>query len=250
MTGYLSHPLPPGSAIGYWRVGATQEARYDLPDLPMKGEMDPFFFLTKDKNFIPHEYPCRSQFVADHRDRRPGAPGAFAPVRNWLPFGSPRLDLSGFWFRPTHVSSRAETVIRAETPGRARLRLRTCGGAILWVNGAEAVWMAPYRRNAETAVELEVTLAAGDNKVEVFFDDLAERDARYYIQLDWLEGPAAEAGIPVRCDTALARAVETALATMHFDRPAYTGGEVALTLPQPIPAEVTVAVRVEGDFMS
>jgi len=250
MTGFLSHPLTPGSAIGYWRVGATQEARYDLPDMPMKGEMDPFFFLTKDKNFIPHEYPCRSQFVADHRDRRPEAPGAFAPVRNWLPFGSPRLDLSGFWFRPTHVSSRAETVVRAETPGRARLRLRTCGGAILWVNGAEAVWMAPYRRNAETAVEVEVTLAAGDNTVAVFFDDLAERDARYYIQLDWLDGPAAQAGIPVPCDTALARAVETALATMHFDRPAYTGGEVALSLPQPIPAEVTVAVRVEGDFMS
>jgi hypothetical protein len=63
--------------------------------------MDPFFFLTKDKNFIPHEYPCRTEFAADRRGRRPEPPGRLRAERNWLPFGSPRLDLSGFWFRPT-----------------------------------------------------------------------------------------------------------------------------------------------------
>ncbi|QYK42713.1 MAG: hypothetical protein KF887_06305 [Paracoccaceae bacterium] len=250
MTGFLAHPLTSGAAIGYWRVGATHEARHDLPDMPMQGEMDPFFFLTKDKNFIPHEYPCRTQFAADRRGRRPLVSGAFGAARNWLPFGSPRLDLSGFWFRPTVVSTWAETVVRCVTGGSARLRLRTCGGAVLFVNGAEAGWMAPYRRNAETAAEFQVTLAAGDNRLAVFFDDLSERDARYYIQIDWLEGPEAEAGIPVDCGTDLARAVETALSTMHFDRPAYTGGEVALTLPRTIPADAAVSVRVEGDFMS
>lgn len=250
MSGFLSHPLIPGAALGYWRVGATAQARYDLPDMAMQGEMDPFFFLTKDKNFIPHEYPCRTQFAADRRGRRPEAAGAFQPVRNWLPFGSPRLDLSGFWFRPTQLGTWAECVIRAETAGAARLALRTCGGAVLWVNGAEAGWMAPYKRNAESVAEFDVTLQAGDNTVRLWFDDLAERDARYYVQLDWLSGPAASAGIPVACSTDLARAVETALATMHFDAPAYTGGEVALVLPHPIPAAVDVSVRVEGDFMS
>ncbi|MFN3722111.1 MAG: hypothetical protein ACK4VZ_03630 [Paracoccaceae bacterium] len=250
MQGFLSHPLTSGMAIGYWRLGATVEARFDLPDQPMKGEMDPFFFLTKDKNFIPHEYPCRTQFAADRRDRRPDAPGAFEPARNWLPFGSPRLDLSGFWFRPTHIATWAETVIRTQTAGAARLRLRTCGGAVLFVNGAEAGWMAPYKRNAETGAEFAVDLTPGDNRITVFFDDLAERDARYYVQLDWLNGPAAQAGIPTDCPTDQARAMETALATMHFDAPAYTGGEVALVLPQPMKVDVEAAIRVEGDFMS
>ncbi len=248
MTALLSHPLTPGTAIGYWRVSAIAEARYDLPDLPMQGEMDPFFFLTKDKNFIPHEYPCRTQFAAERRGRRPQV-GALAPERNWLPFGSPRLDLSGFWFRPTAIAARAETVVRAAMAGIARVSLRTCGGAILTVNGAEVGWMAPYRRNAESIEQFEFPVQAGDNRIEVAFDDLAERDARFYIQLDWLDGPGVEAGIEVP-DEALAGALELALATMHFDRPAYTGGEVALVLPQPIPAEVAVAVKVEGDFMS
>lgn len=251
MSGFLSHPLTPGAAFGYWRVGPTAEARYDLPDMAMQGEMDPFFFLTKDKNFIPHEYPCRTQFAADRRGQRPQVAGAFAPARNWLPFGSPRLDLSGFWFRPTHVATWAETVIRAPAAGTARLRLRTCGGAVLLVNGVEAGWMAPYTRNAETVAEFVVTLAAGDNTLQVYFDDLAERDARFYIQLDWLEGPeGTQAGFPTDCPTDLARALETALATMHFDKPAYTGGEIALVLPRPIPADVEASLRVEGDFMS
>lgn len=250
MTTLLSHELTPGAALTLWEVGATAEARYDVPDQPMQGAMDPFFFLTKDKNFIPHEYPCRTAFAAERRGRRPAVAGAFAPARNWLPFGSPRLDLSGFWFRATHLATWARTVIRAQAAGPARLRLRTCGGAVLFVNGAEAGWMAPYKRNAETAAEFDVQLVAGDNPVDVFFDDLAERDARYYIQIDYLSGPEGEAGFPVPGDGAIARAIETALSTMHFDRPAYTGGEVALTLPDPIPCDVDVAVRVEGDFMS
>ena len=139
MQGFLSHPLTSGAALGYWRLGPTVEARFDLPDMAMKGEMDPFFFLTKDKNFIPHEYPCRTQFAADRRDQRPNVSGGFEGARNWLPFGSPRLDLSGFWFRPTHIATWAETVIRTAAAGAARVRLRTCGGAVLFVNGTAPV---------------------------------------------------------------------------------------------------------------
>lgn len=245
----LSHPLVPGQPITIWRHGETAATRYDVPDQPMQGEMDPFFFLTKEKNIIPHEYPCRTQFAAERRGKRPQAQPAGEMAKVWLPFGSPRLDLSGFWFRATHVATAAACVVEVERAGRARLALRTCGGAILTVNGAEAGWMAPYRRNAETRAEFAVDLAAGANRIEVRFDDLAERDARYYIQLDWLDGPPGVAGIDVP-DVAVAQAVETALATMHFDAPAYAAGTVALTLPRPLPCAAEVAVKVEGDFMS
>jgi hypothetical protein len=120
---------------------------------------------------------------------------------------------------------------------------------VLTVNGADVGLMAPYRRNAETRQEFEVDLAAGGNLIEECFDDLAERDARYYTQLDWLEGPPGVAGIAVQ-DLASARAAETALATMHFDAPAYSGGVVALSLPHPLPSGAAVTVKVEGDFMS
>ena len=246
----LRRPLTAGGQIVYWRLGTTHEARYDVADQPMKGEMDPFFFLTKHKNFIPHEYPCRTQFARERRGKRPQPIGVFTPSRAWLPFNSPRVDLSGFWFRPTVIGTWAETVVSASTAGRASLRLRTCGGAVLFVNGAEVGWMAPYGRNLEAQQEFEVALVAGVNEISIWFDDLAERDARYFFQLDYLAGPAVEHAMPTSVAGATAAAMEEALEAMRFERPAYGGGEVALVTDAPVPVALDVKIAVEGDFMS
>ena len=127
--------LAPGDAIRYWRLSPLFESRYDVPDRPMQGKMDAFFFVAKHKNFIPHEYPCRTDFARDRRGRRPDPLVDFSATRLWLPFGSDRVDLSGFWFRPTRVAAWAQTCLSAEAAGEARLKLVTCGGAILFAGG-------------------------------------------------------------------------------------------------------------------
>ena len=246
----LRRPLSPGEPVVYWHIGATAETRYDVPDQPMHGEMDPFFFLTKHKNFIPHEYPCRTQLAEERRAKRPLVDGKFAGSRTWLPFGSPRVDLSGFWFRPTVLGTWAKTGIAAAAAGRAKLRLRTCGGAVLFVNGSEAGWMAPYSRNLEAAQDFDVMLQPGANEIAIWFDDLAERDVRYFFQLDYLDGPAAEHALPTGIDGAVAASMEDALDAMHFERYAYADGEVALVTDAPLPVAVDVSISIEGDFMS
>ncbi|MBP0574605.1 hypothetical protein J8J27_28250, partial [Mycobacterium tuberculosis] len=89
-----------------------------------------FFFLTKHKNFIPHEYPCRTEFAAARRGRCPVPLGSAPIERYWLPFGADVLDLSGFWFRPTEIGVWAEADLDLATAGTVTLRLTTCGGAI------------------------------------------------------------------------------------------------------------------------
>ena len=96
MRSLMNRKLNAGDAIRYWQLGTIAEERFDVPDAPMKGEMDPFFFLTKHKNFIPHEYPCRTIFA-----ERIGAAGADAcepfTYRWWLPFAAAaRSPASGF----------------------------------------------------------------------------------------------------------------------------------------------------------
>lgn len=250
MRSMMNRELKSGDAIRYWQLGAIAQERFDVPDAPMKGEMDPFFFLTKHKNFIPHEYPCRTIFAEQYRGKRPDVRGAFEATRWWLPFGSPRLDLSGFWFRPTRLATFARTFITAEKAGTAKVRLGTCGGAVLWLNGNEAGWMAPYSRNLEAKAEFELTLQQGLNEVTIFFDDLAERDARYFFQLDYLDGPAASVAVPVPIEGNVAETIEAALEGMHFDRTAYFEGDITLLLAEPLPVDVAVNVTVEGDFMS
>lgn len=250
MRSMMNRELKTGDAIRYWQLGAIAQERFDVPDAPMKGEMDPFFFLTKHKNFIPHEYSCRTIFAETYRGKRPDVRGAFEATRWWLPFGSPRLDLSGFWFRPTRLATFARTFIAAEKAGTAKVRLGTCGGAVLWLNGNEAGWMAPYSRNLEAKSEFDLPLQEGLNEVTIFFDDLAERDARYFFQLDYLDGPAASVAVPVPIEGKVAETIEAALEGMHFDRTAYFEGDITLLLAEPLPADVAVNVTVEGDFMS
>lgn len=247
---YMRKQLAAGEPVRYWQLSEVQEERFDTPDQPMKGEMDPFFFLTKHKNFIPHEYPCRTIFAETYRAKRPDVRGAFEASRWWLPFGSPRVDLSGFWFRPTRLATWARTYLDVAEAGTAKIRLGTCGGAVLFLNGAELGWMAPYGRNLETKQEFELPLKAGLNEITLFFDDLAERDARYFYQMDYLSGPSAQIAIPVPVDGDIAESIEAALEGMHLDRPAYFSGDITLLFAKPLPVAVKVNVAVEGDFMS
>ena len=246
----MCRPLPAGSPICYWRVSAIAQEEYNVPDTTMSGHMDAQFFLTKEKNFIPHEYPCRTQFVSERRGKRPVIVEKQGPGRIWTPFGSPRVDLSGFWFRATAVSAWAETRIEAETAGTATLKLSCCGGAILFVNGAEAGAMSVYQRNFETDQAFEVELKAGLNQIAVFFDDLAERDARYFFELDYCDGPAAAVSLALPCESELADEIEQMLETMHFERPAYSSGTVAFNCPQTVSRDLDVEILVAGDFLA
>ena len=244
--------LTPGARFTWWQATPLVEQEYDVADAPMDGEMDSTFFLTKDKNIIPHTYPCRTAYIGDVRDREPEP--AFAPdwstARNVLPMGSAFLDLSGFWYRATRLGGWARTAVVSHTAGAARLGLSAAGAAKLFVNGTAAGWLAPARRNAADTVEIDVTLAEGVNELAIWFEDLAERDAVVRLELAWLDGPEAEAAIPFDAPRATVAAVASAIEAMHLDAKHYAGEDVWLDLPVPFPGPVTGTITVAGDFMA
>jgi hypothetical protein len=244
--------LAPGAPITWWQVSTLSETEYDVPDAPMEGEMDSTFFLTKDKNIIPHTYPCRTAYIGEARGVEPEP--FFAPdwsrARNVLPMGSDFLDVSGFWHRATRLGGWARTAVNARKAGPARLRLGTAGAAKLHVNGAPAGWLAPARRNAMAEAEFDVTLAEGRNEISVWFEDLAERDAVVRVKLVWVAGPEAEAALPYDAPDASVHAVAEAIAAMHLDAKHYDNAEIRLVLPVPFPGPVEVRVTVAGDFMA
>ena len=244
--------LKPGDPLTYWQVTDLAETRYDVPDAPMEGKMDSTFFLTKDKNIIPHTYPCRTAYIAEARDiePQPGFEPDWGTARNVLPFGSAFLDLSGFWFRATRLSGWARTALDAKSAGKAVLRLGICGAAKLFVNGKPAGWLSPASRNAMAEAEFEAELEQGHNDIAVWFEDLAERDAVLRILLTFVSGPEADEAKPYAADPALVSGIETALSAMHLDNKHYDDAEIWLVLPEALPANAKAEVKVAGHFMS
>lgn len=247
---YLHRELRAGDAIRYWQLSAIAEQRHDVPDQPMQGEMDPFFFLSKHKNFIPHEYPCRTAFKAAYAGKRPTPSGEAVFTDWWLPFGSDRVDLSGFWFRPTRLGTWARTCIEASAAGSVKLRLTTCGGSILQIGGHEVLWTADYQRNLETSHEIDVTVEAGCNEIVLYFDDLAERDIRYFFQLDYLGGVPIRVAMPIPVCEAAADRVERLLDGVSFERAHYFEGDIRLRFGEPAQEDYRISTTVTGDIVS
>ena len=122
---------------------------------------------------------------------------------------------------------------------------------MLWLNGAEIGWMAPYSRNLEEKAEFDLPLQAGLNEVTIFFDDLAERDARYFFQLDYLDGPRGKrrrAGAGRR-QRSPRRSRRRSTACISTGRPISTATSRCFS-PSPCRSMSMVNVAVEGDFMS
>lgn len=247
---YCYFPLNNNDAIKYWQLSDVSSRRYDVDEVPMQGEMDPFFFLSKHKNFIPHTYPCRTEFQKQYAGKKPAPFGETAMAKWWFPFGSDRVDLSGFWFRPTRVGAQAKTCLLAEKRGEYRFRLITCGGAVVTVNGTDVAWSAEYQRNLESQLEFTVELHAGLNDLCVWFDDLAERDIRFFFQLDYLQVEPLQVALNTSIDASLAGQMENLLDGMAFEQPAYTGGVIRLCFPVPSPEELKLNIKVIGDFIS
>lgn len=244
--------LEPDSPLSYWQVTDIIENSYDVADAPMEGEMDSTFFLTKDKNWIPHTYPCRTAYIDEVRDQEPREypQPDWNRARNILPTGSPYLDLSGFWFRPTRIEGWARTVIVADEAGPARLRLSVCGTAKAYVNGQAAAWLAPASRNAMDQREFEADLKQGNNEISIRFEDLCERDAVIRIALHWLSGPPAQAGHSFPADRQTVEAFHKTLSSMHLDAKRYDGNEIRLVFPVSFRQDVSCTVKVGGHFMS
>lgn len=245
----LRVPLRQGESVGLWRLSEPHEERFDVADETMSGDMDPAFFLTKTRNFIPHEYPCRREFARLHRGKRPTPSLRFEPARWWFSFEGGGVDLSGFWFRPTRIECWAETGIEASEAQVARFRFATCGGAILLVNEEEVTFLARYQRNLEEAVEVETELKAGINSVAVWFGDLCERDTRFSFDLALTEGRGLNVAAPVGIPSSEAEEIARLLGGMRFERPSFTTGDVALVFPKPVTRDTAAIVEISGDLL-
>ena len=163
-------------------------------------------------NTAPKDKPGEEQFKAERRakatawpaqlDTRPGGLVGGAdnatPFTVYWPFDDIGVTYAWDCETPACLSAWAYTELDAAEAGSVPFDLITCGGAALWLNGEKLTEVTPYHHNEPVPTPLTLPLQKGRNKLLVFFDNYAERDATIILRLRWKgEGTAPEQVIPV-----------------------------------------------------
>ncbi|MDR2258471.1 MAG: hypothetical protein LBE14_04910 [Treponema sp.] len=240
----LTYPLFEGRFVNRWLLTGVFEKAVAFEPVALNGDYDE---LLK-AGLALFDNPCKKEFVRVRRMEGPpviqaesilpGAPvfreGQSRPLRVFYPFGDTGVDLSHFWSTPTHVSAFASTVLFSPAERRIAVEAITCGGMALWLNGLPAGRFEPFTRNSPGSGELFLALRQGENRLDVFWDDLAERDTSFFFRLACKNAAGIEQRIPVgQRDPRLPRKVEQAMESLAFVRNHFTSGEVTIRCENP-----------------
>ena len=195
-------------------------------------------------NTAPKDKPGEEQFKAERRakatawpaqlDTRPGGLVGGAdnatPFTVYWPFDDIGVTYAWDCETPACLSAWAYTELDTAEAGSVPFDLITCGGAALWLNGEKLTEVTPYHHNEPVPTPLTLPLQKGRNKLLVFFDNYAERDATIILRLRWKgEGTAPEQVIPVgEADAARLAEAEHLMRSLAFHRNHFTAGPVLL----------------------
>lgn len=240
--------------INRWLASGIIEEPLRFVPVTMSGGINDWLL----KGFAIHENPCRREFVSGRRLAVPDLPNleALQPGEHceglqgagewnlYFPWDNPRVERSSFWMVPTHLRSYALTGLECRKEHKAILRLQTCGSLTLWVNGELITDFTPFTRNAEAETEVEVILKKGLNRLEVCFEDLAERDTLYFFRIDYKGEEEVEIVLPSG-DTSAAevRHLEQAMGEAFFPKDTVTTGKVALSIENPLSKDIPVDIQ-------
>lgn len=190
------------------------------------------------------DLPCRKAFRATMIGRDVAFDNSWPVSRLRLPDAGSRIDFSEFWYRPTHLTRWAATILVTPAATESAFRLTTNGGVRVFVGGVEAARFEPFRRNRSESVDIRLPLKAGTNEVVVFTEDLAERDTDWYFELIRLDGAPLIARLPLDVDAAevedirrLASGVRPEFG-LNIDRP------FALLFDEGVGHDVSIRVRI------
>ncbi|WP_027664721.1 hypothetical protein [Rhizobium leguminosarum] len=192
------------------------------------------------------DLPCRKAFWSTTVGR-PLSPDTAWPTESLnLPGSNRRVEFTGFWHVPTHLRRWLKGTFRTETARTLNLRLKTCGGVRIWVNGQEAVRFEPFKRNTESATDIRLALDAGDNQILVHTEDLAERDTTWFFELEMLDEEPLCVLLPVSLDQDEVRELEALARGVRPARDVFVNQPLEIVFDTAPERDLPVELKVVG----
>lgn len=171
-----SYNISFNDSVNRWWLTHVTKMPFESP--PKSFESD----INLGEGYVQIIYPVREEFLKKHFidsvDRYNGDYNYL-----YFPFENNKVEFTSFIDTPHYLSCYGKTDIFSEHDSIEPFKLYTCGGVKLWLNGVEVVNFAPYTRNIQSEVDINLHLKKGENNLEIYFDELAERDVFYYFDL-------------------------------------------------------------------
>jgi hypothetical protein len=239
---HLGRALSAGDPLDWWQLS-------DIEEHPFLAEPEPLPPETQ-AQFVNGfrgigDLPCRKLFRCTMAERVLELPRSIAWREYDVGANGRRLEFSSFWHVPTHVQRFARSFVSVESSGGYRIRLETCGGIRLWVNGGLAHRFTPFTRNEPQRTELRLKLPAGRSELILHLEELCERDTTWTFELLWQDERSGQVSLPAPGGAAVLDHLRNVVAGVCLDREAYEGNTpVRLLLPQV--AATSLTFRLSG----
>jgi hypothetical protein len=190
---HLSRALAAGDSLDWWQLAGSEERPFLAAPEPLPPETQAVF--ANGFRGIG-DLPCRKLFRRTMAARTVELPDPIVWQEYDLAVNAQRLEFSSFWHCPTHVQRYARTFVAVEVGGDYLVRLLTCGGVRLWVDGRPAARFTPFTRNEPRQTEVRLPLAAGRNEIILHLEELCERDTTWVVALVWQDARPARLSVP------------------------------------------------------
>ena len=190
------------------------------------------------------DLPCRKAFWATMVGRDIAPNVSWQPSHLNLPGANRRVEFTNFWHVPTHVRRWLRGGFRADSDRTLALRVRTCGGVRIFVNGVEQVRFEPFQRNRESVADVTLTLKAGDNDILVHTEDLAERDTFWFVELEVADAKPITVVLPVALNNEEVAKLEALVRGVRPSRDVFVGEPLELVFDVAPVDDLDVAVEI------
>ncbi|HBF28499.1 hypothetical protein [Rhizobium sp.] len=190
------------------------------------------------------DLPCRKAFWATMVGREIAPDVSWQPSHLNLPGSNRRVEFTNFWHIPTHVRRWLRGGFRANADRALNLRIRTCGGVRIFVNGVEQVRFEPFRRNVESVADVSLRLVAGENDILVHTEDLAERDTFWFVELEVTDAQPITVVLPVALDGEEVAKLEALVRGVRPSRDVFVGEPLELLFDVAPVDDLAVVVEV------
>ncbi len=179
------------------------------------------------EDYVQIVYPVRKAFLKEH-DLSKINRDNIVYKNIYFPFENNRIDFSTFIHTPHIMQVNAKTNIEVNESKIYSFDIYTCGAIKIWIDEKVVLEFSPFTRNIASKKRLDIELSLGKHEIEVYAEELAERDVFFYFEIRNINNDTIIGSLPFNGNASLLEKLEKWLKSCFFKKDVYKTGKVNL----------------------